>query len=71
MTLPLSLVFALLGLIGAARYRLNAVVLGQPVSIPWLAIAAAVILSLLAASVLFLLLRLLRDGLRLSPYPRT
>jgi len=64
-----SLVFALIGLVASARFRLNAIVLGQPVSVPWLAVIAAVILFLLAASVLVLARLLLRDGLRLHPYP--
>jgi hypothetical protein len=67
MTLPVSLVFALIGLVMSARFRLNAVVLGQPVSVPWLAVAAVVIVLLLVAAVLILVRLLLRDGLRLKP----
>jgi hypothetical protein len=67
MTAPLSLILAFSGLFISARIRLNAVILGQPVSIPWLGVIAAVILFLLAALVLVLLRLLLRDGLRLRP----
>ena len=42
------------GLVVAARTRLNAILFGQPVSIPWLGIAAAVIVLILAALVLYL-----------------
>jgi ABC-type Mn2+/Zn2+ transport system permease subunit len=44
----------LAGLIVAARTRLNAVLFGQPVSIPWLGIAAALMILTLAAVVLYL-----------------
>jgi hypothetical protein len=60
---------ALLGLIVSAKVRLNAVVLGQPVSVPVLwPVFAAVVLAL-AAAVLVLLRLLIRDGLRLRPRP--
>jgi hypothetical protein len=53
------LALVLLGLVVSARTRLNAVVLGQPVSVPvlWL-VAAAVVLAL--AAVVLVLLRMLR-----------
>jgi hypothetical protein len=67
MTAPLSLVFILLGLVVSARIRLNAVVLGQPVSVPLLGVVIVVLVLLLAALVLVLLRLLIRDGLRLRP----
>jgi hypothetical protein len=51
----------LVGLIIAARTRLNAILFGQPVSIPWLGIAAAVILLILAASLLYLVHLIVQD----------
>jgi ABC-type Mn2+/Zn2+ transport system permease subunit len=44
----------LAGLIVAARARLNAVLFGQPVSIPWLGIAAAFMILTLVTVVLYL-----------------
>ena len=51
----------------AAHTRLNAVVLGQPVSVPvlWLIAAAVVLLLTLAALLVFR--KILRDGLNLRP----
>ena len=67
MIAPLPFVLILLGLVVSARTRLNAVVLGQPVSVPvlWLVFAAAVLG--LAALVLVLARQLLHDGLQLRP----
>jgi phosphate/sulfate permease len=64
---PLSLVLAFLGLVVAAKTRLNAVVMGQPVSVPVLWLIAAIVVLLLAALVLVLLRLLLADGLRIRP----
>jgi hypothetical protein len=64
---PVQLALALLGLIVSARIRLNAVILGQPVSVPVLWLVFAAVVLLLAALVLVLLRLLLRDGLRLRP----
>jgi hypothetical protein len=62
-----ALTLALLGLIVSARVRLNAVVLGQPVSVPVLWLVFAAVVLLLAIVVLVLLRLLIRDGLRLRP----
>ena len=62
---------AFVGLVISAHARLNAIVLGQPVSIPWIAIIAAFVALVLAVLVLVLLRSLVRDGLRLRPHPRT
>lgn len=67
MSAPVPFVLVLLGLILSARIRLSGVILGQPVSVPLLGIAAAAIVLILAAVVLVLLRLLLRDGLRLRP----
>ena len=69
--IPVPLILVIAGLIASARVRLSGVILGQPVSMPVLWIAAAVIVLLLAALVLILARLLLRDGLRLHPYPST
>jgi hypothetical protein len=67
MIAPLPLVLILLGLVVSARIRLNAVVLGQPVSVPVLWLVFAAVVLALAALVLVLARLLLRDGLRLRP----
>lgn len=67
MTAPVSFLLALFGLIGAANARLNAVVLGRPVSIPVLGLAAVLVGLALAVALLLLIRILLRDGLRLRP----
>jgi len=61
------LALALLGLIVSARTRLNAVVVGQPVSVPVLWLVFAAVVLALAALVLVLARLLVRDGLRLRP----
>lgn len=61
------LLVVLAGLIVSARTRVNAAVLGQPVSVPVLWLVFAAVVLLLAALVLVLLRLLVRDGLRLRP----
>jgi hypothetical protein len=67
MSAPVQVVLLVLGLIVTARARLNAVVFGHLVSLPWLGVIAAALVLALAAVVLVLLRLLLRDGLRLRP----
>ncbi len=65
---PLLLVLAFAGLLASAQARLNAVILGQPVSVPVLGIVALAVVLLLAAAVLYLLRSIARDvGLLLRP----
>jgi len=64
---PLSFLLAFLGIVVSAQTRLNAVVLGQPVSIPVLWLVFAVLVLAVFAVVLVLLRLLIRDGLRLRP----
>ncbi len=59
---PLLLVLAFAGLLVSARVRLNAVILGQPVSVPVLGIVALAVVLLLAAAVLWLIRSVIRDG---------
>jgi len=59
---PLFLVLAVAGLLVSAQARLNAVILGQPVSVPVLGIVALAVVLLLAALVLWLLRSAVRDG---------
>jgi len=59
---PLLLVLAFAGLLASAQARLNAVILGQPVSVPVLGIVALAVVLLLAAAVLWLLRSAIRDG---------
>ena len=66
---PLLLVLAFASLLASAQARLNAVILGQPVSVPVLGIVALAVVLLLAAAVLYLLRSIARDlgFLRLRP----
>ena len=64
------LLLAFLGLVISAHERLNAVILGRPVSVPWIGLIAVLVALVLAVMVLFLLRSLVRDGLRLRPHPR-
>ena len=66
-TLAIRAVLAVLALAVSARTRLDAVILGRPVSVPVLMVVAAVVVLVLAALVLVLARLLLRDGLRLRP----
>ena len=61
MTAPFSLLLAFLGLIVSAHERLNAVLLGRPVSIPWIGIIAAIVSLCLAAMVLLLIRHIVRE----------
>ena len=70
MSIP-ALLLVFFALAASAHARLNAVILGQPVSVPWLGVALAVLLLALAAAVLWLIRSLLRDGPRLRPHLRT
>lgn len=67
MTAPVQLLLVVIGLVVSARTRLTAVIFGQPVVIPVLWLAAAVLVLALAALVLVLARLLLEDGLRLRP----
>lgn len=70
MIAPVPAVLIVLGLIVSAKTRLNAVILGQPLSVPVLGlIAAAVVLALLAL-VLWLIRSVIRDGGLLYLRPR-
>ena len=62
-----ALIAAVLATLGLTQAKLNAVVLGQPVSVPVLGIIAVIVALLLAAAVLYLLRGLIRDGLNLRP----
>ena len=65
---PLLLVLAFVSLLASAQAKLNAVILGQPVSVPVLGIIALAVVLLLAVAVLYLLRSIARDlGLRLRP----
>ena len=70
MTAPAAALLAFLAMLGiSAHTRINAVLLGQPVSIPVLGLIFIVALLLAAAAVLVVLRLLIRDGLRLRPRP--
>ena len=64
---PVPAVILLIGLFVSAHCRLNAVIFGQPVSVPVLWLVAAAITLALAAFVLILIRLMLREGLRLRP----
>ena len=67
-TLVIRTVLAIVGLIVSARTRLDAVILGRPLSVPWLGIVAAVVILGLVALILHIVRVLVEDGaLRLRP----
>ena len=70
MTIPLPLL-AVLGLIASAWTRINAVILGRPVSVPVIGILALAVVLTLTVAVLLLLRSVMRPGFRSSPHPRT
>ena len=66
--LAIRALLAALGLIVSAVTRLNVVVLGRPVSVPWLGIVAVVLVLTLVALILHITRVLVKDGgLRLRP----
>ncbi len=66
MTIPILVVVSV---IVSAYTRLNAVILGQPVSIQPLLLVAVIVILALAVALLWVLRSLL--SFRSSPYPRT
>jgi hypothetical protein len=58
---PALIALALVAVITSAQARINAVVLGQPVSVPVLGLAAAAVVLTLTVAVLVLLRTLVRD----------
>ena len=70
MTIPIPLLIVV-SLIVSAHARLNAVVLGQPVSVSALGLIALAVILVLAIALLWIARTLVRDGLRLFPYLRT
>ena len=70
MSFPSAFLLMVAGLIVSARTRLNAVIFGQPVSIPWIGLIFAALVLALVVMILCLIRALLREG-RSSPYPRT
>ena len=68
---PLTLVLAFVALVTSAWTRINAVVLGRPVSVPVIGVIALVVVLTLTVAVLLLLRSVMRAGFRSSPYPRT
>jgi hypothetical protein len=67
MSFPVSFVLAVLGLIVSAKTRLNLVLFGQPVSIPYLGLLFALLVLVLLAVILHLI-RVLREEFR-RPVP--
>jgi hypothetical protein len=70
MSFPVSFLLAVIGLIVSAKTRLTMVLLGQPVSIPYLGILFAVIILILVVLILHLIRVMTREGFKSSPYPR-
>jgi len=68
MAIPIP-VLAVISLIVSAYIKLNAVILGRPVSVPLLLLVAVAVLLTLAVALLWVLRSLL--SFRSSPYPRT
>lgn len=70
MAIPIPLLIVA-SVIASACTKLNAVILGRPVSVSPLLLIAALLMLTLVVAALWLARSILRDGLRLSPYPRT
>ncbi len=68
MAIPVP-VLVILGLFISAHARLNAVVLGQPVSASALDLIALAVLLTLVAGILWIIRTILRDGLQLRSQP--
>lgn len=68
MSFPTAFMLMLAGLIVSARTRLNAVIFGQPVSVPWLGVLFAVLILVLLAVILHLI-KVLREEFRRAPLP--
>lgn len=68
MTVPALIV---IGVIASAFTRLNAVILGRPVTVPLLMLIFAAVLLALAVTLLAVIRLIIRDGLRLYPGTRT
>jgi len=67
-TLAIRAVLAVVALVVSARTRLDAVILGRPVSVPVIGIVAVVLVLALVALILHITRVLVRDGgLRLRP----
>ena len=63
-------VLVVLGVIASAFTKLNAVILGRPVTVPLLMLVFAVVLLALAVVLAVIVRVILRDGLRFYPGTR-
>ena len=63
-------VLVVLGVIASAFTKLNAIILGRPVTIPLLMLVAAVLILALAVVLAAIVRLILRDGLRFYPGTR-
>lgn len=70
MAIPIPLIIVA-SVIASACAKLNAVILGRPVSVSALDVVAVVVLLALVAAILWLVRALIRDGLHFSPYRQT
>lgn len=68
MAIPIP-VLLVISLVISAHARLNAVILGQPVSVSALGLIALGVLLVLVAAILWIVRTILRDGLRLRIQP--
>ena len=68
MSFPVTFVLAVIGLVVSAKTRLNMVLLGHPVSIPYLGILFAVMVLALVVFALYLI-RVLAREFRKEPEP--
>jgi len=64
---PLPAILIVIGVIVSAVTKLHAVVLGQPVTVPYIGIVAVLVGLALTVMVLVLIRLMVRDGLRLRP----
>ena len=71
MTAPVQILVALFALIASTWTRINAVILGRPVSVPVIGVIALLMALALVVAALWLLRSVMRPGFRSSPHPRT
>ena len=71
MTAPVQTLVALFALIASTWTRINAVILGRPVSVPVIGVIALLMALALVVAALWLLRSVMRPGFRSSPHPRT
>ena len=70
MAIPVPLLIVA-SVIASACTKLNAVILGRPISVSALDVIAVVVVLTLVVAFLWIVRTIVRDGLRFSPYRQT